>query len=60
MEYRETVASKKFKLSYSAKGCPYDNTCKESLYVMLKKECVCLNTVIDFITERESIYWKTT
>ena len=46
-EYRETVESKQFKLSYSAKGCPYDNACIESFHAILKKECVYLNTFID-------------
>jgi transposase InsO family protein len=47
-EYRETVESKEFKLSYSAKGCPYDNACIESFHAVLKKECVYLNTFIDY------------
>ena len=47
-EYREAVESKEFKLSYSAKGCPYDNACIESFHAVLKKECVYLNTFIDY------------
>jgi transposase InsO family protein len=47
-EYRKTVESKGFKLSYSAKGCPYDNACIESFHAILKKECVYLNTFIDY------------
>ena len=47
-EYREAVESSAFKLSYSAKGCPYDNTCIESFHALLKKECVYLNTFIDY------------
>ena len=47
-EYRNAVESKGFKLSYSAKGCPYDNACIESFHAVLKKECVYLNTFIDY------------
>lgn len=47
-EYRGAVESKEFKLSYSAKGCPYDNACIESFHALLKKECVYLNTFIDY------------
>ncbi|WP_390819343.1 IS3 family transposase [Clostridium faecium] len=47
-EYRRTVESKGFKLSYSAKGCPYDNACIESFHALLKKECVYLHTFIDY------------
>ncbi len=46
-EYRKAVKPKQFKLSYSAKGCPYDNACIESFHAILKKECVYLNTFID-------------
>lgn len=47
-EYRESVEAKEFKLSYSAKGCPYDNACIESFHAILKKEFVYLNTFIDY------------
>src|SRR5699024_577237 len=47
-EYRNAVESKEFKLSYSAKGCPYDNACIESFHAILKKECVYLNTFVDY------------
>lgn len=47
-EYRKAVESKEFRLSYSAKGCPYDNACIESFHAVLKKECVYLNTFIDY------------
>lgn len=47
-EYRNAIESKEFKLSYSAKGCPYDNACIESFHAILKKECVYLNTFIDY------------
>ena len=47
-EYRKAVESKEFRLSYSAKGCPYDNACIESFHAILKKECVYLNTFIDY------------
>ena len=46
-EYREAVEKAGFKLSYSAKGCPYDNACIESFHAVLKKECVYLHTFID-------------
>ncbi|SHD78583.1 IS3 family transposase [Schnuerera ultunensis] len=29
-------------------GCPYDNACIESFHAILKKECVYLNTFIDY------------
>jgi transposase InsO family protein len=47
-EYREAIEINEFKLSYSAKGCPYDNACIESFHALLKKECVYLNTFIDY------------
>ena len=46
-EYRDAVESRNFNLSYSAKGCPYDNASIESFHAILKKECVYLNTFID-------------
>ncbi len=36
-EYRKAVETSGFKLSYSAKGCPYDNACIESFHALLKK-----------------------
>jgi transposase InsO family protein len=47
-EYRQAVETNEFKLSYSAKGSPYDNACIESFHALLKKECVYLNTFIDY------------
>ncbi len=47
-EYCKAVESKEFKLSYSAKDCPYDNTCIKSFHIVLKKECIYLNTFIDY------------
>ncbi len=47
-EYRKAIESNKFQLSYSAKGCPYDNACIESFHAVLKKECVYINTFIDY------------
>lgn len=47
-DYRKEVKSNKFRLSYSAKGCPYDNACIESFHAILKKECVYLHTFIDY------------
>lgn len=47
-EYREAVESKGFRLSYSAKGCPYDNACIESFHALLKKEFVYQKTFIDY------------
>lgn len=38
--YREKIENLGFKLSYSAKGCPYDNACIESFHAILKKELV--------------------
>ena len=47
-EYRKTIEKNNFKLSYSAKGNPYDNACIESFHALIKKECVYLNTFIDY------------
>lgn len=47
-EYRKAAKSKEFRLSYSSKGCPYDNACIESFHAILKKECVYLHTFIDY------------
>lgn len=47
-EYRKAVETKEFRLSYSAKGCRYDNACIESYHAILKKEFVYLNTFIDY------------
>jgi transposase InsO family protein len=55
-EYREAVESKKFKLSYSAKGCPYDNACIESFHALLKKECVYLHTFIDYKHAQKELF----
>lgn len=41
LEYRNKVEQElKFKLSYSRKGCPYDNAVIESFHSILKKELV--------------------
>mgnify|MGYP000938511278 FL=1 len=47
-EYRKAVLAAEFKISYSAKGCPYDNACIESFHAVLKKECVYQKTFIDY------------
>lgn len=40
-EYRDKVENElQFKLSYSRKGCPYDNAAIESFHAILKKELV--------------------
>lgn len=46
--YRNKVEDLGFKLSYSAKGCSYDNACIESFHASLKKECVYLHTFITY------------
>lgn len=48
LEYRNAVEHLEFKLSYSAKGCPYDNACIESFHAVLKKECVYLKIFLDY------------
>lgn len=40
LEYRQKIANLGFKISYSAKGCPYDNACIESFHAILKKELI--------------------
>ena len=47
-EYQKAVLAAEFKISYSAKGCPYDNACIESFHAVLKKECVYQKTFIDY------------
>ncbi len=39
-DYRNKIAALGFNVSYSAKGCPYDNACIESFHAILKKELV--------------------
>lgn len=41
---------------FSRKGCPYDNTCIESFYSLLKKEEVHLCTYIDSKDAYNSIF----
>ena len=43
-------------LTYSAKGCPYDNACIESFHAVLKKECVYLQTFIDYKHARIELF----
>ncbi|MDU8954362.1 MAG: integrase core domain-containing protein [Streptococcus sp.] len=45
--------------SYSAKGCPYDNSCIESFHATIKKECIYAETNVgykDFQTCYDSIF----
>lgn len=37
-EFQSLLANYKIKLSFSKKGCPYDNDCIESFHAVLKKE----------------------
>lgn len=55
-DYRKEVVSNKFRLSYSAKGCPYDNACTESFHAILKKECVYLHTFIDYDHAKRELF----
>lgn len=49
LEYREKVEKEfKFRLSYSRKGCPYDNAVIESFHAILKKELVYTKTFSDY------------
>lgn len=40
IDYRNKITALGFNISYSAKGCPYDNACIESFHAILKKELV--------------------
>lgn len=54
--YQSKVKELEFLLSYSAKGCPYDNACIESFHAVLKKECVYLQKFIDYEHARSELF----
>ena len=58
-EYNDYLEHHCIQHSYSAKGCPYDNSCIESFRVTIKKECIYAETNVgykDFQTCYDSIF----
>ncbi|XEQ94862.1 IS3 family transposase ISBce13 [Sporomusa carbonis] len=56
-EYRHKVEQElKFKLSYSRKGCPYDNAVIESFHSILKKELVYTTTFLNYQHARFELF----
>lgn len=58
-EYNELLEKHQIRHSYSAKGCPYDNSCIESFHATIKKECIYAETKVgyqDFQTCYKSIF----
>lgn len=55
-QYRKKIQAHNFKLSYSGKGCPYDNACIESFHAILKKECVYLSKFYDFLHAKIQLF----
>lgn len=56
-EYRNKVEQElKFKLSYSRKGCPYDNAVIESFHSILKKELVYTTTFLTYQHARFELF----
>ena len=47
-EYNDYLEHHCIKHSYSAKGCPYDNSCIESFYATIKKECIYAETNVGY------------
>jgi len=57
IEYRNKVEQElKFKLSYSRKGCPYDNAVIESFHSILKKELVYTTTFLNYSHAKFEIF----
>jgi putative transposase len=54
--YQDHVKKLGFKLSYSKKGCPYDNACIESFHASLKKELVYNTKYFNFKEARLSLF----
>lgn len=54
-EYNHFLEKHHIQHSYSAKGCPYDNSCIESFHATLKKECIYAETSIGY-QDFESCY----
>ena len=56
-EYRDKVENElQFKLSYSRKGCPYDNAAIESFHAILKKELEYTKTFRDYKHARMELF----
>ena len=58
-EYNDYLEHHSIRHSYSAKGCPYDNSCIESFHATIKKECIYAETNVgykDFQTCYDSIF----
>ena len=58
-EYNDYLEHHSIRHSYSAKGCPYDNSCIESFHATIKKECIYAKTNVgykDFQTCYNSIF----
>ena len=55
-EYRNLVSQCAFKISFSRKGCPYDNACIESFHATLKKECIYRTKYETFLDAKLSIF----
>ena len=58
-EYKDYIEHHCIQHSYSAKGCPFDNSCIESFHATIKKECIYAETNVgykDFQTCYDSIF----
>ena len=58
-EYNDYLEHHCIQHSYSAKGCPYDNSCIESFHARIKKECIYAEANVgykDFQTCYDSIF----
>ncbi|MDO4635913.1 MAG: integrase core domain-containing protein, partial [Streptococcus sp.] len=47
-EYNEFLQKHGIQHFYSAKGCPYDNSCIESFHATIKKECIYVETNVGY------------
>lgn len=47
-EYNNFLEKYHIQHSYSAKGCPYDNSCIESFHATIKKECIYAETAVGY------------
>jgi transposase InsO family protein len=54
--YRDQLTEYKMIVSYSRKGCPYDNACIESFHSVLKKEEVNRVTYYDYAAARLALF----
>lgn len=56
IEYTKTAINLNMKLSYSKKGCPFDNAPMELFHASLKKEEVYLRHYTDFYDAKISLF----